>query len=80
MGTPLTMEQFTEIVERIKQQHSFGRHGHTKWIKYIRPTFDMRDNTCFNVTFDHQGRGTNFNHTDEKDMYEAIIEWLEEEK
>lgn len=77
MSKALTMDQFNDIMNRIKEKHSFGRYGHTKWIKYIRPSFDMRDFMCFSITFRHGSDETTFGQSGNGTMYERIMEWLE---
>jgi hypothetical protein len=76
---PLTIEQFKQIMQRVERQHRFGKYGHTKWIKYVRPNFDMRDNRCFYITFEGGGfTEKSFSHTDQVPMYDEIMAWLEE--
>jgi hypothetical protein len=45
----LTVEQFKQVMQRIEKNHRFGKYGHTKGVKYVRPSFDMRDMKCFYI-------------------------------
>ena len=76
----LTLDQWKEVMNRITQHHRFGKYGHATWIKYVRPQFDMRDCTCFHIKFQYAGSYKEFSHIDEKPMFEAIMEWLDEEQ
>lgn len=87
----LTLEQYTDILQRIKERHSFmnGRSA-----KYIDSTIDTRDWSCFNITLRDGGRKIHFTqhitliHTDEDKitfehllpMYDTILRYLGEEK
>lgn len=73
----LTQEQFVEIMSKINKHHSFGKHKHTNWIKYVRPNFDMRDGKCFNIHLDDK----EFDSRECKDtMFNEIMKWLKRER
>lgn len=76
----LTLEQYYEIMTKIRNEHSFGKHKHTKWIKYVRPQFDMRDGKCFHIKFEgaFEGNEKIFSQKDEGLMFDNIMIWLEE--
>lgn len=73
----LTQEQFAEIMVEINNHHSFGKPRHTNWIKYVRPSFDMRDGKCFYIQLDQK----KFDSRECKDtMFEEIMMWLKRER
>lgn len=73
----LTIEQFNEIMKEINGSHSFGRAKHTNWVKYVRPSFDMRDGKCFYIKLDYQ----DFDSREcESTMFEEIMLWLKRER
>lgn len=76
MNNSLDVDQWKEIMNIIAKNHSFGKYGQTKWVKYVMPSFDMRDGKCFFIKFRYAGGEIEFSHTDDKPMYDAILEWL----
>lgn len=69
----LTIEQFTKIITEIRDHHSFGKYGHHNWVKYVRPSFDMRDGKCFYLVLDKKEFDSRQCKTT---MYEEIMKWL----
>lgn len=70
----LTAEQFILIMSKIAECHSFGHMGHTKWVKYVRPHFDMRDGKCFVIKLDEKvftSKGS------KNGMYDDILSYLD---
>lgn len=81
-GETLTKKQFDEIMTEITKHHRFGgRYGQKKeggvcrYIKYIRPSWDMRDLKCFFITFDE--KEFDFRESDDS-MFNCIMNWLNE--
>lgn len=70
----LTKEQYNEIKNRIWQHHRFAHGGRN--IKYIRPSWDMRDGRCFHIEFNNH---IHFDYQDEGGtMFDKIMAWLKE--
>lgn len=78
-GRPLTFTEFAKILYDIRDHHRWGESDarRSRWIKYIRPSFDMRDCKVFNVEF-QGGHGTKtFDCRDsDEPMHERIMRWL----
>jgi hypothetical protein len=73
----LTPQQFKDLMALIQRNYAFGHGGK---IKYIDPSFDMRDGKCFSINF-RNGMHTEkrFTFRDVKDsMYNDIIVWLKD--
>jgi hypothetical protein len=80
-GESLNKIQFDEIMSEIVKHHRFSgnlkknANGINRYIKYIRPNWDMRDLKCFFIQFDHK----EFDSRDSDDsMYDRIMRWLNE--
>lgn len=74
----LTMNQFNLIMQKIERDHKFGIPRQKGWIKYVRPSFDVRDGMCFSITFVHEGHPYLFDtRTNTNTMYVDIISWLD---
>jgi len=74
MGKTLTPDEFKSIMNYIFENHSFGQ-CHSRFIKYIRPSFDTRDRRCFHIKFDDKDIDFRDNG---KPMYDNIMNWLKE--
>ncbi|GJM84251.1 hypothetical protein HMSSN139_67470 [Paenibacillus sp. HMSSN-139] len=83
----LTRTQYDEIVSEIWKNHRWcidpmdeDKKECHKYIKYVRPSWDMRDGSCFSITFDGliNGGTINFNagFLETRPMYDRIMEWL----
>lgn len=72
--TSLTKEQYSVILNHIWKHHRFARGGRN--IKYIRPSWDMRDGKCFYVDFD--SKDFDFRDDTEVPMFKRIMDWLAE--
>lgn len=78
----LTYTQWRAVMNEIWRHHRFGGLSWSdkrpcRNIKYVRPSFDMRDGRCFTVSFDEvtfDFRGS------ERPMYERIMAWLNGEE
>lgn len=88
----LTRAQYEEIMKEIWTYHRFGglsrkawddesRSDRCKYIKYVRPNWDMRDGMCFSIKFDGLGCpkdgmefGSGYGITEP--MYDRIMKWL----
>jgi hypothetical protein len=80
-GESLNKAQFDEIMAEIVKYHRFGVSTKknvncvNRYIKYIRPSWDMRDLKCFFIQFDYK----EFDSRDSDDsMYDCIMKWLNE--
>lgn len=81
-GEPLSMDQFLSLMQEIGTNHGFyvWRNG-SRHIKYVRPSFDMRDGKCFAVAFECLGPAATFRWTDSAEpMYNRIMAWLKGEE
>lgn len=78
IGEALSPSQFKTLMNEITRNHRFGRSG--RGIKYVHPTFDMRDGRCFYVNFrgvTGPTEGVAFDFRDSADpMYDRIMAWL----
>jgi hypothetical protein len=86
-GQALTLDQFTEIVKEVAQNHMFyfwqsplqekGKH-----IKYIyQSSFDVRDGTItiFHIAFRGMSGLKKFDYRDSSEpMYDRIMKWLKD--
>lgn len=78
-GKALSRSQFADVMSTIRENHRFGIAG--RMVKYVQPTFDMRDDRIFHIVF--RGlfdpiEGITFDFRDnEKPMIENIMQWLE---
>jgi hypothetical protein len=72
----LTIEQFSELMNYVIKHHRFGV-PRGKFIKYVRPHFDLRDQRVFSITFDNMGK-TFDSRDNDKSMYDNIMKWLKE--
>jgi chromosome condensin MukBEF complex kleisin-like MukF subunit len=80
LGEPLTLQQFAEIVTFIQDDFKTYWPHNRKWIKYIYPAIDMRDNKVFNIKF-RAGKTYRFDFRDSPEpMYDRIMKWLKEEE
>lgn len=70
----MTLNEFNQIMQIIKEKHSFGKIGHTNWVKYVRPHFDLRDGLCFSIKINEKIFHSN---SCKVTMYDDIIQWLE---
>lgn len=73
----LTPKQFKDLMALIQSKYAFGHGGK---IKYIDPSFDMRDGKCFNINFRngmHKEKRFTFREV-ENSMYNEIVVWLKE--
>lgn len=75
----LSIKQYKEIMNEISRNHRFGSLSKSvrdtnRCIKYVRPSWDMRDGRCYYIQFDEVGfdfRGS------ERSMFERIMGWLQ---
>lgn len=78
-GESLSRSQFADIMSLIREKHRFGIGG--RMVKYVQPTFDMRDDKIFRVVF--RGffdpvEGITFDFRDNANpMIANIMQWLE---
>jgi hypothetical protein len=77
-GDALSKQQFDTIMQEITKHHRFGgwnedRSKVDRYIKYVRPHWDMRDLKCFYVDFDNIR--FDFRQSDES-MFDRIMKWL----
>lgn len=83
----MTKEQFETVMSEIEKYHKFGRYYQdkkvrekNKHIKYVRPSWDMRDGMCFSVKFEGLTCGMvgkTFGSGEETvPLFNRIMEWL----
>ncbi|WMT42830.1 hypothetical protein RE628_11385 [Paenibacillus sp. D2_2] len=80
----LSKEQYDKIMSEILVSHRFGggsNNPDSKYIKYVRPSWDMRDGMCFSIRFDglfgiDGTKEFNSGYRETTHMYERIMEWL----
>lgn len=93
----MTRDEYDLIVYEIWRFHRFGglslpsskrkdpnyeeRQKRSKWIKYIRPNWDMRDGMCFSVRFDgsccgKDGKTFGSGYGETVPLYDQIMTWL----
>jgi len=80
----LTFKQFHAIMNRIGVHHRFGGlspEPKPPYIKYVHPTFDMRDGAVFSILFRGMFEDKQFDFRDsEETMYSRIMSWLNSDK
>lgn len=76
----LTPDQYKAIMQEIWKNHRFARSDfkHSKYIKYVRPNWDMRDGMCFAISFDQDKKSFNSGYGETEPMYDRIMNWLNE--
>ena len=80
MRKEMTYEEFVKVLKYVSSEHKFGgRVG--KGIKYVTPTFDLRNGKIHCITFSGWYGEKVFNITNEnkdKNLYALVVEWLTE--
>lgn len=76
----LTPDQYKAVMQQIWKNHRFARSDfeHSKYIKYVRPHWDMRDGMCFSIQFDPGKIVFNSGYGETEPMYDRIMKWLNE--
>lgn len=76
----LTPDQYKAIMQEIWKNHRWGRSasGNSKYIKYVRPNWDMRDGMCFSIQFDPGKKVFNSGYGETEPMFDRIMNWLNE--
>ncbi|MEK4488333.1 hypothetical protein NYE44_01600 [Paenibacillus sp. FSL L8-0493] len=76
----LTLDQYEEIMQEIWDNHRWCRSDfeHSKYIKYVRPNWDMRDGACFSIQFDPGKKVFSAGYGETEPMYDRIMNWLNE--
>jgi hypothetical protein len=81
----MTKEQYEIVMKEIEDHHSWGKHGFSdgkcKYIKYVRPNWDMRDGLCFSINFDGLACGIGgitfgSGYGETTPLYDRVMEWL----
>lgn len=77
MRKPMSIDEFTELLNFIKKYHKFGKG---KSIKYVTPHIDMRFGDIHAVEFRgfHDRTFSITNENRERDLLAWIMEWLNE--
>jgi hypothetical protein len=83
MSQPMTMKKLGELLNHIRDHHSFCRNLEgQRYVKYVDPKIDTRDWMCFAIVFRNAGNETVF-HTQnecrdlEQSLFERVMEWLD---
>ncbi|KAF6578320.1 hypothetical protein G9G54_13670 [Paenibacillus sp. EKM212P] len=83
----MTPSQYNEMMKEIARAHRFGglskaiwddeeARSRCKYIKYVRPNWDMRDGRCFSIRFDPCGKEFHSGYGETVPLYDQIVEWL----
>lgn len=86
----MTEDQFKQVILEIQNNHKFGGYypNHSKfqsycnkYIKYVRPDWDMRDGMCFSIRFDGMGCGKDgkkfgSGYGETEPLFDQIMKWL----
>jgi hypothetical protein len=69
----LTPQEFKEVMKKIEREHCFGKPVQVNWVKYVRPSFDMRDGKCFYIELDDKSFDS---YVCKGRMIDEIYNWL----
>ncbi|WP_413986371.1 hypothetical protein [Paenibacillus polymyxa] len=82
----MTSEGFSLLMAHIQDKHHFygpkliydtpEARARCKYIKYVRPNWDMRDGRCFSIRFDPCGKEIYIEPGETVPLYDRIIDWL----
>lgn len=82
----MTREGFEGLMNQIANFHHFygpkpiydspEARSRCKYIKYVRPNWDMRDGRCFSIRFDPCGKEFHSGYGETVPLYDQIVEWL----
>jgi hypothetical protein len=80
MRKEMTYEEFVKVLKYVTENHKFGS-GIGKGIKYVTPTFDLRNGKIHCITFSGWNGEKVFsiiNENKDKNLYAWVVEWLTE--
>jgi len=84
----MTKEQYEKVMQEIQEHHAFGKYvsddekrKKQKYIKYVRPNWDMRDIMCFSIRFDgltcgREGKEFNSGYGETVPLFDQVMAWL----
>lgn len=76
----MALQQYAQLLKKIKDEHSFGNIEGGKHIKYVDSCFDMRTLSVWSVSFRGLVETKSFATTDdpksEENLYDVVLKWL----
>jgi hypothetical protein len=85
MSEAMTFSEFSELMKHIIEFHTFNsKEPHGRRIKYVRPSFDLRTNDVFLVSFNSYGNEKELHVVNDcrnldSSLYERCMKWLDGE-